>query len=69
MNVKHLQYLYKILNVNHLYKLIFFILFFNFFLSADCRVLSMEILPISKYNTSPTIIYGYAKTTSISVCI
>jgi hypothetical protein len=29
----------------------------------------MEILPISKYNTSPTIIYGYAKTTGISVCI
>jgi len=29
----------------------------------------MEILPISKYNTSPAIIYGYAKTTGISVWI
>ena len=28
----------------------------------------MEILPISKYNTSPAIIYGYAKTGGISVC-
>ncbi|CAF1916435.1 unnamed protein product [Rotaria magnacalcarata] len=32
----------------------------------DCRVLSMELLPISKYNTSPAIVYGYAKTNSIS---
>ena len=36
---------------------------------ADCRVLSMEILPITKYNTSPAIIYGYAKTTGMSVCV
>ncbi len=27
----------------------------------------MEILPITKYNTSPAIIYSYAKTTGISV--
>ncbi|CAF1299192.1 unnamed protein product [Rotaria sordida] len=33
---------------------------------SDCRVLCMEILPISKYNSSPAIIYGYAKTNGIS---
>lgn len=46
----------------------YFYLIKIFFL-ADCRVLSMEILPISKYNTSPAIIYAYAKTTGISVGI
>lgn len=34
---------------------------------ADCRVLSMEILPISKYNNYPSIVYGYAKTTGSAV--
>ncbi|CAF1314333.1 unnamed protein product [Adineta steineri] len=33
---------------------------------SDCRILSVEILPISKHNTSPAIIYGYAKTTGPS---
>ncbi|CAF4517106.1 unnamed protein product [Rotaria sp. Silwood1] len=33
---------------------------------SDCRILSMEILPISKYNTSPAIVYGFAKTNGIS---
>ncbi|CAF2879668.1 unnamed protein product [Rotaria sp. Silwood2] len=33
---------------------------------SDCRILSMEILPVSKYNTSPAIIYGYTKTSGIS---
>lgn len=40
-----------------------FILWF----SAECRVLCMEILPISKLNTTPAIIYGYAKTAGITV--
>lgn len=35
--------------------------------SADCRILCMEILPVSKYNAAPAIIYGYAKTTGIPV--
>ncbi|CAF1282766.1 unnamed protein product [Adineta ricciae] len=33
---------------------------------ADCRILSVEILPTTKYNTTPALIYGYAKTTGIS---
>ena len=41
-------------------------MFFQIYL-ADSRVLSIEILPISKYNATPSIIYGYAKTTSLSV--
>jgi hypothetical protein len=36
-------------------------------ISADCRILCMEILPVSKYNTSPAIIYGYARTTGMLV--
>ena len=66
-NTKHFQLFQLMLHVTFLDKskrktdVIFFLI------SADCRVLSIEILPISKLNPTPAMIYGYAKPSGIPV--
>lgn len=37
-------------------------------IEADCRILTMEILPTSRYNAPASIVYSYTKTTNLSVC-